>query len=301
MRKIKIYAIVFTILFIITFIFYTFFNFTNKDNALISFFNSMVGIFSTIAFGFWISFSFQYANEKINQKKENELIKKIREKEFYSLRITLSYLIRNFYAVEDQLLYKIKGIKSSFTKSEIDIENLTYNYFIFQYIYDHIDDYFNFRDKYIVKKNIDYLFMRDRDGEIFKKSNIKLSRMYEYFLAFNKECIRLEKTMEEYNINYRLMIFSENEIKAISNFAFEIGPGTFINFYPPYEIINMLKKILLIQNFIGADFIPPYKKEDFWFNIEKTKNVKNVYNNNINEWINYYQSKVKDFINNYNE
>lgn len=93
--------------------------------------------------------------------------------------------------------------------------------------------------------------------------------------------------MQQLNLDYKLKIFTDEEIDAIGAFSYEIGPGYFINFYPPYEILALFPKFLRIQKFLKADFIPAYQKESFWqgiINADKIqeKQESTIIGNNFN-------------------
>ena len=45
--------------------------------------------------------------------------------------------------------------------------------------------------------------------------------------------------MPQLNLDYKLQIFTPNEIAAIKVFSNEIDIGYFTNFNPPYEIIQL--------------------------------------------------------------
>ena len=157
MKKIKLIAIIVTTVLFLAFFAFCVFNFIQKTEWA-SFFSAVLGILASAAFGVWVSYIFQKMNDKIQQDKDNALIEMIREREFVDLRIKLSMLIRQFNLREDQLLNKIKAdnLKKSFSKYDIDLENLTTNYFVFMKIYDNIETYFpNIKDRNFVKTNID--------------------------------------------------------------------------------------------------------------------------------------------------
>ena len=72
---------------------------------------------------------------------------------------------------------------------------------------------------------------------------------------------------------------------AIGDFSCKIGPGTFTNFYPPYEILELFPKFLRIQKFLKADFIPAYHKESFWQSIVDENKIQKEQEITIKEWL----------------
>lgn len=294
MRTIKIMSIIFTVGFLIAFGFYLAFAFSN-DLKLSAFLGAISGIIATIAFGFWISYLFQYENDKRNGKKDEEFINKIRQKEFGMVQFLLSSLVRNFYACEEVLVKRIPGLKASFGKNTIDVENLTINYFVFKEIEQKMEKYIsNVDDRKIAKINIDVLYMRDRTWPILVEDvPYDSSRTYEEFLEFNNECVRLYKAMNELNLQYNLKIFTDDEINAVSPFSREIGRGFFINFDPPLEIIKMFEMINKLAEFLNCDFIPAYKKPEWIKTIMNYDAQKKEKENRINAFKEEYTKKAK--------
>ena len=299
MKKIKLIAIIVTTVLFLAFFAFCVFNFIQKTEWA-SFFSAVLGILASAAFGVWVSYIFQKMNDKIQQDKDNALIEMIREREFVDLRIKLSMLIRQFNLREDQLLNKIKAdnLKKSFSKYDIDLENLTTNYFVFMKIYDNIETYFpNIKDRNFVKTNIDCLLFRDELRKKYSKSkntccceietsiDFRVSETYDTFSTFNICCMELFKKMQQLNLDYKLKIFTDEEIDAIGAFSYEIGPGYFINFYPPYEILALFPKFLRIQKFLKADFIPAYQKESFWQGIINANKIQDEQESTIKEWL----------------
>ena len=260
-----------------------------------------MGVISTIAFGVWVSYIFQRMNDISTKKKNDELIETIREREFLKLRFYLSSLVRNFYMREDQLVLKFKNkdLKCSFTQNDIDVENLTVNYFVFMSIYNDIDKFIeNGKDKDFVKKNIDCLFMRDSSSiSYINEVAIDISETYCEFHDFNLVCIELSKKMPQLNLDYKLQIFKPNEIAAISAFSNEIGIGCFTNFKPPYEIIQLFTKLLAIQSFIKADFVPYYKKDDFWTDMQERDEAEKEFESMVDNWMANYKEKAAEKLN----
>lgn len=288
-------SIVFTLFFLV-FLFLSYFYLT--ANNLFSIFSLLCGVSATIAFGFWISFVFQKLNDKREIKINEGIKREIRNKEFSELRHLLSNIAKSTCSREDQLIHLIKGIKSSFYDNSIDIENLTLNYFIFKEVYANIKKYFKKEDDiFLVKGNIDALYFRDKFGVRFDNDvEHRVPEILDDFENFNQECIRLYFSMKQINLTYKFEIFSKEEIDAIEPFAGEINIGIFLNYYSPYEILKMYEKLIPIQAFICADLIPAYKKDNFWYNLEKfDANIKN-YNKQIKQWINNNEDKAKSFL-----
>ena len=297
MKKILIWAIIATIAFAIVLVAYCVLNFSCNEK-IASLFSALLGVISTIAFGMWVSYIFQRMNDKSIQKKNEELIETIRGREFSKLRFHLASLVRNFHAHEDQLVEKFENInlKCSFSKEDIDIENLTINYFAFMKICEDIDKYVdNENDKVFVRTNIDCLFMRDLLSEMyFNDVETRISQTYYKFHEFNLICIELSEKMPQLNLDYKLEIFKPNEIKAVSAFSNDIGIGRFVNFNPPYEIIQLFQKLLVIQSFVKADFVPYYKTDSFCMDILKRREKKNEFDNIVKNWMKEYCEKAEE-------
>ena len=298
MKKIKYWSIIFTILFFLIFTVFVIFIICDCPQ-MYSLFSGISGIIATIAFGFWVSFSFQKANDKKQQQKDDEIKKTIRTKEFARIRYYLSTMVRAFYSREDQLVAKIKGLKNSFTKNTINIENLTFNYFVFDEIYNNIEKYFKDSDEQkLIKANIDALYMRDTFRVNYIKSAIyDSSETYQEFSEFNDECIRLYKEMNKLNLDFKLSIFTPEEIKAIYPFTNKINIGWFLNFNSPYEIIKMFEYLPEIVKFIDSDFVPYYKKENFWSDFERKDLEEKEYEEKISNWMNENKNKAQKFLN----
>ena len=105
------------------------------------------------------------------------------------------------------------------------------------------------------------------------------------FSTFNICCMELFKKMQQLNLDYKLKIFTDEEIDAIGAFSYKIGPGYFINFYPPHEILALFPKFLRIQKFLKADFIPAYQKESFWQGIINANKIQEEQESTIKEWL----------------
>lgn len=298
MKKIKCCSIIFTVLFFLIFTVFVIFIICDCPQ-MYSLFSGISGIIATIAFGFWVSFSFQKANDKKQQQKDDEIKKIIRTEEFAKIRYHLSSMVRTFYSREDQLVAKIKGLKNSFTKNTIDIENLTFNYFVFDEIYNNIENYFKDSDeKKFIKANIDALYMRDTfHGNYIENTIYDSSETYQEFSEFNDECIRLYKKMNKLNLDFKLSIFNPEEIKAIYPFSNKINIGWFLNFNSPYEIIKMFEYLPKIVNFIDSDFVPYYKKENFWSDFERKNLEEKEYEEKISNWMNENKNKAQKFLN----
>lgn len=299
MKKIKIIAITSTCVLLFAFIVFCVFNFIQKTEWA-NFFGVLIGLLASISFGVWVSYIFQKTNDRIQEDKDNKLIDMIRKREFFNLRFEFSKLIRQFNSRESQLLYKIKvnNLKKSFSKDDIDLENLTTNYFVFMKIYDNIEAYFSdAKDQNFVKINIDCLLFRDEllkkhlndenvySSDIESSIDFRVSETYDLFSSFNTCCMELFKKMKQLNLDYQLRIFTDEEIAAIGDFSCKIGPGTFTNFYPPYEILEFFPKFLRIQKFLKADFIPAYQKESFWQGIVNDSKIRKEQEIAIKEWL----------------
>jgi len=297
MKKIFNWAIISTIAFGIVLIAYSILNFSCYEKTA-SLFSALLGVISTIAFGVWVSYIFQRMNDISTKKKNDELIETIREREFSKLRFHLSSLVRDFHMREDQLILKFKDmdLKCSFTQDNIDVENLTVNYFVFMSIYRDIDKFIdNEKDKDFVKKNIDCLFMKDSMSiRYINEVATDISETYREFHDFNLVCMELSKKMPQLNLDYKLHIFNPNEIAAINAFSNEIGIGYFTNFNPPYEIIQLFTKLLAIQSFIKADFIPYYKKDNFWTDMQERDEAEKEFNSMVDDWMAKYKEKAAE-------
>ena len=297
MKKILNWAIITTIAFAIVLVAYCVLNFSDCVNTA-SLFSALLGVISTIAFGMWVSYIFQRMNDKTIQKKNEELIETIREREFSKLRFHLASLVKNFHVHEDQLVEKFENInlKCSFSKEDIDIENLTINYFIFMSICKDIDKYVdNENDRVFVRTNIDCLFMKDLLSEMyFNGVETRISQTYYEFHKFNLICIELSEKMSQLNLDYKLQIFKPNEIKAVCEFSNDIGIGCFVNFNPPYEIIQLFEKLLAIQSFVKADFGLYYKTDSFCMDIIKQREKKNEFDNIVKNWKKEYSEKAEE-------
>ena len=297
MKKILKWAIFSTIVFGIVLVAYCILNFSDYEETA-SLFSALLGVISTIAFGVWVSYIFQRMNDISNKKKNDELIETIREREFSKLRFHLSSLVRHFHTREDQLILKLKDmdLKCSFTQDNIDVENLTVNYFVFMSIYKDIDKFIdNEKEKDFVKKNIDRLFMKDSSSiGYINDVAINISETYREFHEFNLVCMELSKKMPQLNLDYKLQIFTPNEIAAIKVFSNEIDIGYFTNFNPPYEIIQLFTKLLAIQSFIKADFIPYYKKDNFWTDMQDQDEAEKEFDNMIDDWMAKYKNKAAE-------
>lgn len=297
MKKIFNWAIISTIAFGIVLIAYSILNFSCYEKTA-SLFSALLGVISTIAFGVWVSYIFQRMNDISTKKKNDELIEMIREREFSKLRFHLSSLVRDFHMREDQLILKFKDmdLKCSFTQDNIDVENLTVNYFVFMNIYRDIDKFIdNEKDKDFVKKNIDCLFMKDSLSIRYINEVARdISKTYSEFYDFNLVCMELSKKMPQLNLDYKLHIFNPNEIAAINAFSNEIGIGYFTNFNPPYEIIQLFTKLLVIQSFIKADFIPCYKKDNFWTDMQERDEAEKEFDSMVDDWMEKYKEKAAE-------
>jgi hypothetical protein len=297
MKKIFNWAIISTIAFGIVLIAYSILNFI-CDEKIASLFSALLGVISTIAFGVWVSYIFQRMNDISTKKKNDELIETIREREFSKLRFHLSSMVRDFHMREDQIVLKFKDmdLKCSFTQDNIDVENLTVNYFVFMSIYRDIDKFIdNEKDKDFVKKNIECLFMKDSLSIIYiNEVAADISETYREFHDFNLVCMELSKKMPQLNLDYKLQVFTPNEIAAINAFSNEIGIGYFTNFNPPYEIIQLFTKLLAIQSFIKADFIPYYKKDNFWTDMQERDETEKEFDIMVDDWKAKYKEKAAE-------
>lgn len=297
MKKILKWAIFSTIAFGIVLIAYSILNFSCYEKTA-SLFSALLGVISTIAFGVWVSYIFQRMNDISTKKKNDELIEKIREREFSKLRFHLSSLVRHFHMREDQLVLKLKNmdLKCSFTQDNINVENLTVNYFVFMSIYRDIDKFIdNEKDKDFIKKNIDCLFMKDSLSiRYINEVATDISETYREFHDFNLVCMELSKKMPQLNLDYKLHIFTPNEIAAINVFSNEIGIGYFTNFNPPYEIVQLFTKLLAIQSFIKADFIPYYKKDNFWMDMQERDEAEKEFDSMVDDWMAKYKEKAAE-------
>ena len=297
MKKIFNWAIISTIAFGIVLIAYSILNFSCYEKTA-SLFSALLGVISTIAFGVWVSYIFQRMNDISTKKKNDELIETIREREFSKLRFHLSSLVRDFHLREDQLIFKFKDmdLKCSFTQDNIDVENFTVNYFVFMSIYRDIDKFIdNEKDKDFVKKNIDCLFMKDSLSiRYINEVATDISETYREFHDFNLVCMELSKKMPQLNLDYKLHIFNPNEIAAVNAFSNEIGIGYFTNFNPPYEIIQLFTKLLAIQSFIKADFIPYYKKDNFWTDMQERDEAEKEFDSMVDDWMAKYKEKAAE-------
>lgn len=295
MRKILKWAIFSTIVFGIVLVAYCILNFSCYEKTA-SLFSALLGVISTIAFGVWVSYIFQRMNDTSTKKKNDELIETIREREFSKLRFHLSSLVRHFHMREDQLILKFKemDLKCSFTQDDINIENLTVNYFVFMSIYKDIDKFIdNEKDKDFVKLNIECLLMRDNlSTRYYGEVATDISETYREFHDFNLVCMELSKKMPQLNLDYKLQIFNPNEIESIGAFSREIGIGYFTNFNPPYEIIKLFTKLLAIQSFIKADFVPYYKKDNFWTDMQERDEAEKEFESMVDDWMANYKEKA---------
>ena len=163
-------------------------------------------------------------------------------------------------------------------------------------IFKDIDKYVdNNNDKNLVKTDIDCLLMRDLLSEIrLNDVETRISHTYYEFHKFNLICMELSERMPQLNLDYKLEIFKPNEIKAVSAFSNDIGIGRFVNFNPPYEIIQLFTKLLAIQSFIKADFIPYYKTDGFWMDIHKQQEKKKEFDNIVKNWMKEYSEKAEE-------
>ena len=297
MRKILIWSIITTVIFVVSFAFFIV-HAVQKNEVLYTIFSGTTSIFATIAFGFWISYVFQKANERQTKNHNQEVINTIRTREFAKLSYHLSSLVRTFYSREDGLLHKIDGLRSSFGKDTIDIDNLTKNYFVFDEISKNITKYYkDKKEQDFIKKNIDVLFMRDTFHTKFIESAIyDTSETFEEFSEFNDECIRLFAIMEKLNLDRDLEIFSKEEIKAIGAFRNKINIGWFLNFNPPFEIIKLFELLIPIEKFLNSDFVPAYKKETFWADFEKLDQEQKEYENKVRLWEEENRKKAIQFL-----
>lgn len=297
MKKILKWAIFSTIVFGVVLVVFCILNFSCYE-SMASLFSALLGVISTIAFGVWVSYIFQRMNDISTKKKNDELIETIREREFSKLRFYLSPLVKDFHMREDQLILKFKDmdLKCSFTQENIDVENLTVNYFVFMSIYRDIDKFIdNEKEKDFVKKNIDCLFMKDSLSiRCINEVATDISETYSKFHDFNLVCMELSKKMPQLNLDYKLHIFNPNEIAAINAFSNEIGIGYFTNFNPPYEIIQLFTKLLAIQSFIKSDFIPYYKKDNFWTDMQERDEAEKEFDSMVDDWMAKYKEKADE-------
>lgn len=308
MKKILIWSIILTVITGLLFVSYIVLLFLTENKTIIGniadVLNSSSGIMAGISFGFWVSYIFERANEKQSRVKEEMLIEKIRNQEFSNLKYFLSILVRDFCMREDQLVTKLKNynLKGSFSKNDIDIENLTLNYFIFYNILQDLSKYVGENDLKFIKTNIDCMFMKDELAYVYiNEEAIETSTTFRDFIDFNKECVKLFKRMLQLNLDYKMEVFCEEELKAIGAFSREIGPGYFTNFYPPYEIIQMFEKLKPIEKFLKADFIPYYKKETFLRDMEEENKKQKEYENSIKEWNKKYNEQAISVLNSSNQ
>lgn len=265
---------------------------------LINLFNALFSLFTTVTFGFGVSYIFQKHNDK-KLSKQNETIKKeIRNRELLKIRKDLANLVRCFFQEEDSLISEIKGLKSSFTKDTIDTDNFSFNCFVFNEIYNNIDQYFTDEEaKTSFKKRVEILFMKDKLGfRIIAGEELLLPSIYCEFLEFNDECVRLSYSMPQLNLEYQINIFTDNEIKAISCFSQRIGIGLIVKTNTLYNIIKILENLNRIECFVHADYIPYYKKNNIYQDLVNQYKQEEELRNKINEWYNDYQLRAKKFL-----
>lgn len=270
----------------------------NIENVT-NFLNAISSVMFGITFGFWVSYIFERENKKQVRIKDEKIIEKIRNQEFCNIKYYLSTLVRDFHMREDQLVSKLNkfDVKCSFSKNDIDVENLTLNYFIFNNIYKNLNKYINKEDLEFIKTNIECMLMKDEMAYVYIDENaIKTSTTFRDFMDFNKECVKLYKRMLQFNLDYQMEVFSEEELTSIGVFAREIGPGYFTNFNPPYEIIQMFEKLKPIEKFLKVDFIPYYKKGTLLSDMEEEDKKQKAFENKIKEWNEKYNAQALKII-----
>lgn len=298
MNKIRNWSIAITCFFVCFFIGFITCTFTNHP-SLSTILNGVSSVFATIAFGLWISYCFQRTNDNRTYLQNESIKKAIRIREFAQLQCYISVMVRIFFMREDQLINSLKNkLTCSFRKDVIDINNLTLNYFVFDEIYNNIEKYFDGKEaQAFIKLNIDVLYMRDHLGtKWYDETPQNVPEAFAAFSDFNNECIRLSKIMENLNLDNKIEIFSKDEINIIKIFVNKINLGYFINFNPPYEIIELFKHINKISSFVNLDFIPAYKKDGFWENVKKWDESEEKYNNEISNWSQSNAKKASDFL-----
>lgn len=247
---------------------------------------ALTSVFATIAFGFWITYLFKKEEEKKNELLDKTFCDEIRKKEFSKITFLLNSLVRSFYEREDQLLAKIDVLKCSFTINSIDFKNLTTNYFVFDYIYKHIEEYFTDEDDiFLVKTNIDVLYFRDQIGtKWIDNKEHKIPEIYGDFTLFCDECFNLSTRMQDLNLQYKKKIFSKDEIECVSYFKSNYTLGIFRTVYPPFAILDVIKHLLPFVSFLNVDFLPAYKHENFWNDFEKVEKVTKEFPNKMEKW-----------------
>lgn len=267
MRVLKTFAIISTCLLVLLFVPYIICIYSEEYNDAAALLSTFIGIVSTIGFGLWVSYAFQYVNDQIYKRKINDIRIDIRAREFAALENALNDLARIINMKEDMLFSVFPYLKSSFTKTAIDIENLEKNLFVFWYAYENIEE-LGFIDKRIViEANTEALLMlhKKRTSGIEGAVEPKLHR---YFSKVNEVCIHLKRKMVEYNENFKYDIFSCEEIKLITWFCFSLVPYQ-LSKHRLRKMLEYLSKVNDLASFLTLDFIPFYQLPDFPEIIEK--------------------------------
>lgn len=298
MKKIKIWSILLTIVFGVCFaLFVVFLKF---DMSLLStIFSATMSLIGSIVFGLWVSYIFQYMNDKERKTKNEETIKIVRNREFSKIRNTLSDMVRSYSISENALVHEVKGLKASFNSGNIDINNLIFNLFVFSEIRKDVSKYSKDKSvEYTLRQNIDLLFF-----EIGYKDNLngkcegESICYYDKLVTLIKECEELNSNMENLNLFFSLDIFAKDEMNALYDFKKGLEIYLSSNYIAEYQIVDLFKHIVAIQPFIKADIVPACRKDDFLDDLERKSIADKAFFNELENWEKENKKKAIKFLN----
>lgn len=298
MKKIKIWSILLTIVFGVCFSLFVVFLILDMSlhSAIIS---AVMSIMGSIVFGLWISYIFQYMNDKERKTKNGETIKIVRNREFSKIRSTLSDLVRSYSISENTLVHVVKGLKTSFDNGNIDINNLTFNLFVFSEIRKDVSKYSKDKNiEYTLRQNIDLLFFKIgyKDNLNGKCEGEPIS-YYGQLVTLTKECEDLNSNMENLNLFFNLDIFTKDEMNAFYGFKKGLEIYLSSNYIAEYEIVDLFKHIVAIQSFVKPDIVPACRKVGFLDDLERKSIVDKNILKEIDNWEKENKKKVNNFLN----
>ncbi len=291
-------SIILTILVVVTFIIFLYGVFTPDCDLIESIFGVTCGILSNLAFGFWVAYVFKKIEEKKIKEQNNDIIQKIRKREFSKINSTFNQLVLAFYLVENRLIQYFEGLKGSFKDNKIDVENITDNLFVFNEAYNSIDDYnFTEKEKKQIKYYIDNMMFKETDN--FKDVSFSmfdtLDIYQECFVDFNLACKDLFSNMESINIQYKLTVFADDEIDAVRFFARKCQRFMFW-LDPPSQVVALFTHLAQFVKFLDTDFIPSFLKETFLKDVDEQEKIAKEKEIEYKEWENKYITKAKAFL-----
>ena len=261
--------------------------------------SAVSSVFASLAFGLWTSYIVNKGDKKKSEKREKIIIKNIRDLEFAKLKAVLSYFLKMFSVFEYEISNKLNFIKCSFKNRKINFESLTANLFVLDLVYKDIDKYVETNDIEFVKHNIDRLLMRDDEGEVFEKGKkVIVPQIYELYTTLNEKCVVLYAKMQKINNNSKLQVFGKEEIETVRKIAHKKSLKGFTNFYPPYEIVELIKKLSAVNEFLCVDCEAYYIDNDLFSDLKKLERDKNDRITEINAWCNEQKKIAQDILDN---